>query len=276
MDWCLCDVRRHGDAGPDIVRYRTAGVNVATMDFSVIDKVLSEFALQAGREVLSAVKEIHFYGAGLVSKEASDPLRKALEVSFPNATVMEFASDLLAAARALFGREAGVVAIIGTGSNSCLYDGEKVVRNIRSGGFILGDEGGGSVLGRMFLADYFKELVPESLAREFKECHDLDYVSAVRHVYKSEAPSKYLASFARFVFEHRENAYAAGLIDRNLRDFIERSLVRYGVSNVGVVGSLGEACREELLRLGQEYGLDFVRFLKAPIDNLVDFHCNGI
>ena len=121
-------------------------------------------------------------------------------------------------------------------------------------------------------ADYIKGLVPEDLASVFDATYGLDYAAIVKGVYKSEAPSRFVASFARFVFENRDNEYAARLLERNLRDFMERSLVRYGKSEVGVVGSFGHACRKELESLGQEYGLNFIKFVKSPIDALVDYH----
>ena len=106
-----------------------------------------------------SVKEIYFYGAGLVSEASAAPLRSCLEMWCPFAE-MEFHSDILAAARALFGDGSGVVAIMGTGSNSCLYENGKIVRNIRPGGYVLGDEGSGVWLGRAFLADFVKGMLP--------------------------------------------------------------------------------------------------------------------
>jgi N-acetylglucosamine kinase-like BadF-type ATPase len=217
------------------------------------------------------VSEVFFYGAGLVSAESSAPLAMALEMWCPMAQV-HFHSDILAAARALFGDGSGVVAIMGTGSNSCLWENGKAVSTIRTGGFILGDEGSGAVLGKMFLSDYIKGLVPEPLKSMFDKEYGLDYASIVTRVYRQEAPSRFLASFARFIMDNKENEYAAGLVRRNIRDFMERVLVRYGESRIGVVGAFGVACMEELIEIGQEYGLEFVRFVQSPADELVKYH----
>ena len=157
-------------------------------------------------------------------------------------------------------------------ANSCLYEHGEIKKNIRPGGFILGDEGGGAVLGRMFLSDYIKGLVPEGLAALFDSEFGLDYPDIVKGVYKAEAPSRFVASFARFVCDNRNDGYAAGLIERNIRVFIERSLSRYGNPEVGIVGSFGCACCDELETIGKEYGLAFVKFVKSPIDALVAYH----
>lgn len=269
-DWCLCG-GRPGEAACRM--FRTSGFNAATMDAASFCGIAGEMLAHFGPDCAEAVEEIHFYAAGLVSDAPPPALAAAFADRFPNVRTMEFASDLLAAARALFGDSAGVAAIMGTGSNSCLYDGSSVVRCYRSGGFILGDEGGGASLGRMFLADYFKGLVPDSLAGKFRRAFpDVDYESAVRNIYKGTAPSGYLASFAPFVAANSCDSYAASLMERNVRSFIERSLSRYGCRRVGVAGSFGLVCRGMLETAGAEYGLEFTDFVKSPIDRLVYYH----
>ena len=110
----------------------------------------------------------------------------------------------------------------------------------------------------------------------FDKAFSLDYAAIVKGVYRSEAPSRFVASFARFVCDNRAHGYAAGLIERNLRDFMERSLTRYGCAKVGVVGSFGCACRDELERIGKEYGLEFVKFVSSPVDGLVGYHMKDL
>ena len=253
-----------------VTSVQTEGLNPMMMSHDEMGRVIG-MAVPAVNPEGKRVERIFFYGAGLVSPEAGAVISSVLELWCPFAEI-EFHTDMEAAGRAVFGDGEGVVAIMGTGSNSCFWQEGKIVRNIRPGGFVLGDEGSGAALGRMFLSDYIKGLVPEELASVFDESFGLDYSGIVKGVYRSEAPSKFVASFARFVYENRNCSYAAGLIERNLRDFMERSLVRYGCGKVGVVGSFGFACRGELECLGKEYGLDFVRFVQAPIDGLVEYH----
>lgn len=223
------------------------------------------------------VGHVYFYGAGLVSEESASMLRACLDMWCPFATV-EFHSDILAAARALFGDGSGVVAIMGTGSNSCLYENGSVVRNIRPGGFILGDEGSGASLGKAFLADFVKGLLPSEIEKELVEETGLDYAQVVRKVYKEPAASAFMASFAPFVMERIGHPYMYKLVHDSLESFVLRALSRYSSEDascarrVGVVGSFGCACREILEDTGKEHGLEFVKFVKSPIDELVKYH----
>ena len=231
----------------------------------------------------SRVEEIFFYGAGLVSEASSAPVRALLEDWCPFARI-EFHSDILAAARALFGDGSGVVAIMGTGSNSCLYEEGEIVRNIRPGGYVLGDEGSGVALGRAFLADLVKGLIPENIEKEFVAETGLDYSAIVRKVYKEKAASAFMASMAPFVLAHTSDPYIQAMVQDCIGSFLKRALARYAgtardkdaARMVGVVGSFGCACENILREAGKLYGLEFVRFLKSPIDELVRYHCSYV
>ena len=258
-DWCLV-----GPEGP-VDRLQTPGMNLSSIDAEANAAVFAEAV-----DHFSGVDEVHFYAAGLV--EFPVELDRTFRERFPRAR-FEYASDLLAAARAACGHDEGLAAILGTGSNTCHYDGDKIVRNIHGGGFIIGDEGSAASLGRMFLADLVKELVPQPLAEAFAAFHEADYPSVVRNIYRNPAPSRYLGSLAPFLLEHRGEEYVDALIDRNLRNLFERALVRYGVQlPVGVVGGFGCACRAELERLGAEYGLTISRFIPSPMEGLIEYY----
>ena len=257
---------------------QTAGLSPTCLDDDHIRGIMRE-AMPVLNPEGKTVSQIFFYGAGLVSPEAAAPVMSALEMWCPFAQV-EFHSDIVAAARALWGDGSGVVAIMGTGSNSCLYEDGKVVRNIRPGGYVLGDEGSGVALGRAFLADYIKGLVPEDISAEFDKEFGLDYAGIVRKVYKEQAASAFMGSVAPFVMKHIDNQYISELVKDCLEAFLKRSLSRYcqGASDstaarrVGVVGSFGCACEPLLHALAPAYGLDFVKFIKSPIDELVLYH----
>lgn len=263
-DWC--------SISPDgsLLRSRTEGFNPMTVGHEVLNALAGKAVREINPEGKS-VRKVFFYGAGLVSAAVADIVSSIFSLWCPFAEI-ECRSDMEAAATALFGDGDGVVAIMGTGSNSCLWENGKVVRNIRPGGFILGDEGSAASLGRMFISDYIKGLVPEMVAKDFDKEFSLDYASIVHSVYKCEAPSRYLASFAHFVCAHRQSEYASGLIEQNIRSFMQRSLSRYGCRQVGVAGSFGFALKEEIKTLGKEYGLDCVRFIQSPIDQLIEYH----
>ncbi len=217
------------------------------------------------------VDEIFFYGAGLVSEEAAAPIRECLEMWCPLAEIT-FNSDMLAAARALFGDGSGVVAIMGTGSNSCHYENGGIISNIRPGGYILGDEGSAAALGKSLLADFIKGLLPENIEAEFIREYALDYPSIVRKVYREPAASAFMASLAPFVTARLEDPYMKNLAETCLEDFVKRALSRYPLKRVGVVGSFGCACEPLLREISSRYGLEFVKFLKSPIDELVRYH----
>ena len=257
-DWCLVE------GGKPVRRLQTPGMNLSTIAAEANASVFADAV-----ESFTNVDEVHFYAAGLLEFPAE--LDRIFKDRFPGVRC-EYASDLLAAARAACGHEAGLAAILGTGSNTCHYDGEKIVRNIHGGGFIIGDEGSAAALGRLFLADLVKDLVPEELVEAFSAFHEVDYASVVRNVYKSPAPSRYLGSLAPFILEHRGEPYVDALVERNFRDLFERTLVRYDRLPVGVVGGFGCACRAELERLGAGYGLTFSRFIPSPMEGLVDYH----
>lgn len=261
--------RAIGDDG--IVRaVETAGLSPTCLDVEHTQNIIRQAIPQLNPEG-RLIDEIFFYGAGLVSPESCTPIEDMLQMWCPTAAV-HFYSDILAAARALFGDGTGIVAIMGTGSNSCLYENGVITRNIRPGGYILGDEGSGVALGRAFLADLIKGLIPEPIEEDFNRKFGLDYSQIVRKVYKEQAASAFMASLAPFILSHKEDSHIRGLIEDCLEAFIKRSLARYSTGNAGVAGSFGCACEDMLRRIGQNHGLEFVKFIKSPIDELVTYH----
>lgn len=251
----------------------SAGLNPSTLGPEQINGIIGSVIPELNPSG-SGVREIHFYGAGLVNDAAAAPLADALDLWCPFSQ-MHFHSDMLAAARALFGDGSGIVAIMGTGSNSCLYRNGEIVRNIRPGGYVLGDEGSGMALGKALLADYIKGMLPEHLEKDFVAEYGLDYARIVQKVYREPAPSAFMASFAPFVMSRSDDPYMQGLVKECVESFVRRSLSRYEVSSempAGVVGSFGCACEDILREVGEQYGLTFAKFLKSPIEELVVYH----
>lgn len=253
---------------------RTKGMNFSVMSREDISSVVACVA----KEIVSvdSVVSVFFYGAGLVSEPQKASMGEIIRGYFPGASV-ECASDLLAAARALWGDSAGTVAILGTGSNSCSYDGVRITANIRPGGYILGDEGGGAALGRLFMADYIKNLTPRRLSEKFREQYRLDYADIVNAVYKSPNPAGFLASFAPFIIDAAgKDSYCRSLVEKNLTAFITRSLLSYRLSDetleVGVVGSVGMACSGWLENIGKDHNVIFRKFISSPIEALSAYH----
>lgn len=251
----------------------SAGLNPSVLSPEMINGIIGSVIPELDPEG-KMIREIHFYGAGLVNEAATAPLADALELWCPFSQ-KNFHSDMLAAARALFGNGSGIVAIMGTGSNSCLYRDGEIVKNIRPGGYVLGDEGSGMALGKALLADFVKGLLPKDVEADFVAESGLDYAGIVRRVYREPAPSAFMASFAPFVMSRLEVPYMRRLTEDCLDSFVRRSLSRYEQASdlpVGVVGSFGCACEDILRSIGGSYGLKFGRFLKSPIDELVKYH----
>ena len=256
---------------------QTAGLSPTCLDLEHTQEIVRKAIPELNPEG-KHIDEIFFYGAGLVSPQSCAPIEEALQMWCPMSNV-HFYSDILAAARALFGDGSGVVAIMGTGSNSCLYENGKITRNIRPGGFILGDEGSGVSLGRAFLSDLIKGLVPSHIEEDFDKEFGLDYSQIVRKVYKEQAAATFMASLAPFILAHKDEEYIKGLIESSLDAFITRALERYSdntsediAGKVGVVGSFGCACEGMLRELSGRRSLEFVKFIKSPIDELVTYH----
>lgn len=262
-DWRLL---RSGEPATQVLR---GGMNVSSMPLERVKEVLAE----GFTAVQGPLEGVYLYTAGVVT----DAIRTELE-AFIRSRVqvgeVDIQDDLMGAARAVCGREPGIAAILGTGSNTCFYDGAAVHRKVYSGGFILGDEGSGATLGRLFLADFIKGLVPEEVAEDFRRKFDGSYAGIVEAVYRSGAPSGYLGSLAPFILSHYENPYVGALVDGNFQTFIDRALRRYDCAAypVGIAGGFGWACRDILSPLLSAAGIRVSRFVRQPIDALCDYH----
>lgn len=245
------------------IQLRTEGFNLAHSSHDHLCAILDEAAPQLGE----GIGEVFFYAAGLVGDSPLD-----LGRWFPGASI-HYASDMVAAARAACGSRAGIAAILGTGANTCQWDGEKMVRKVNSGGFIVGDEGSAAVLGKLFVRDYIKNRVPEKMAADFAAKFPSDYPSLVRSIYASAAPARFLGSFAPFILSYyRKEEYAKELVDGNFCAFFERTVKQYDALPLGVVGGFGFSCKDILLALGARYGVHFSIFLPTPMEGLKQYH----
>ena len=267
------DWRVISPSGEESCRVLSEGTNVSTMTMDAVRGIIvdtSEKIAALGHDI----EKIWFYTAGIPTHEIKEALTAVLKERFPSADI-EIEDDLTAAARAVCGHKRGITAIIGTGSNSCLWDGEKVVKKIRTGGFILGDEGSASALGKAFIADYIKDLVPEKVATDFRIRFDGSYEAIVENVYRSTAsPSGYLGSFAPFLMQYYETeTYIKELVDNNFRSFIKRVLKQYGTDiPVGIIGGFGYALKNIFTRIATEEGVTISGFLASPIEGLIRYH----
>ena len=261
----------HGDGS--VSQMMSEGVNASTMSAEKITDILSETAKRISVTDLSAA-EIHLYVAGIPSDDLKQTILEIFGTCFP-VECLEIQSDLVGAARAVCGDKPGIAAILGTGSNSCQWDGSQITKRVYASGFILGDEGSAATLGKLFIADFLKGLVPKEIADDFSSRYPSDYGTIISNVYRSEtSPSGYLGSFAPFILEHYATPYIKELVDDNFRNFFRRSIKQYDTEqySVGVVGGFGHALKDIITRIASEEGITISRFIKVPIDGLIEYH----
>jgi len=252
--------------------FQTKGLNPFFISEDDILNVLKEKIFPG---IKGNVDEIFFYGAGVTDKNKSEKIEKPLSMVFPKAKI-EVQSDILGASRALFGNEPGIVCILGTGSNSCIYDGKEIKKAIPSLGFILGDEGSGNALGKKLLSDYFKEVMPEKLRKLFEEDYKVKLKEVLEQVYKeAENPAKYLASFAPFLSKNIADPYCQQILKRNAIAFFERDVLTIPNAKkyaLGFVGSVSYYFCDFFIRRACEFGFNSYRIENRPIDELAKFH----
>lgn len=221
----------------------------------------------------STLLYIYYYGAGCI-EPFSDTVVETLHQTFGENAHIEVATDLLGAARALCQREEGIACILGTGSNSCLYDGERIVMNTPPLGYILGDEGSGAVLGRKFLSALFKGGLPDTLREEFVRSTGMDKTEVIGEVYRGASPNRFLASVSHFVAAHIAIPELRDMVVGNFRDFFRVNIARYGRPDlpVGTVGSIAYIYRDLLTEAALEEGLTIGKIVCKPLDGLSKYH----
>lgn len=222
------------------------------------------------------VSDVFFYGAGCSFDEKKRVVRDSFKSVFENASI-NVESDLLGAARSLFKDQKGVACIMGTGSNSCFYDGEKIAKNVSPLGFILGDEGSGAVLGKKLLSNYLKGLMSNELKDLFYEKYKMSNSELMDNVYKKPFPNRFLASLVPFVIENYESAEMKELVKQNIGEFFDRNIRQYELTEdleISFVGSIAFQFKDVIQDTANKLGLKIGHVEKEPIDGLVFFHTN--
>ena len=257
--------------GKQTVRELSAGMNVSTMKMDHIESIVRG---AAERLPVGKYDEIHFYTAGVLTPSIQAELETVLCRCF-EVTEVEVQTDLVASARAACGHEPGIAAIMGTGSNSCQWDGEKIVKHVKSGGFIIGDDGSASVIGKLFISDFIKGLVPEEIAAEYAEKYPHEYPDIVEMVYHNpESPSGWLGSLCPFILSHYSHPYIKQLVDGSFKAFVERSLRQYETDKypVGIIGGFGNALKDIVRPIFEENGIRIRAFIPSPVEELIKYH----
>lgn len=220
------------------------------------------------------IEEIHYYGAGCATQSICSKMETALSDVWSDAEC-HVHSDLVGAARSLFGNRKGIACILGTGSNSCLYDGSGIISQIPSLGYILGDEGSGAALGRRLIGDAFKEQLPQNVKEAFLEEFHLTLEEILNRVYKSPSPNSFLASFVPFLKKNLWNPYVYSLVLRELTRFVRRNVAMYPGAHsleVSFTGSIAFHFDRILREAASSLGYCVSTVTESPMPGLINYH----
>lgn len=264
-DWAFVD----SDKSFPTLRFSTKGLNPYYIDTQhAIDVIRAAIPEHNSGQV----KEVFFYGAGCSTPEKCGVIFSALKEVFPDAALFVH-HDMLGAARATCGNDSGVVSILGTGSNSCVYDGEEISDSIPNLGFILGDEGSGGTIGRELLKCRVYREMPDELEKAFDEAFNFSFPEMMNKVYGEETPNRYVASYSFFCSQFKTHPFVQALLKQVFESFIQRNLLKYKTTQrFHFVGSISSTFKNELSAVMQEHDLTCGVFMSEPIDALIDFH----
>lgn len=247
------------------------GFNPYYQPIEDLDKNLRDYLLPVVKE---EVTKIFFYGTGVSSEKNQEVIKSTFAVYFPSAKI-EVGWDLLAAARALCGDEPGIACILGTGSNSCLYDGKEIVHVVANMGWILADEGSGTYMGKRLIVDYFRNEMPPTLAKQFQARFPWSREEVLAKVYQHEKPGAFLASFSKFIFQHLKEPYCYKLVYSSFSDFYENTVMKYEnyqSLKVHFTGSIAFYFSDVLRQVANDKGLTVKNILEGPIAGLALYH----
>ena len=268
-DWCVIL-----DNTP-IKRIGTKGINPFFQSEEEIQQELTHSLLPQLPE--GTIDSVYFYGAGCTPEKAPT-LRRAIADSLPVVGNIKAYSDMLAAARGLCGREAGITCILGTGSNSCFYDGKEIVNHISPLGFILGDEGSGAVLGKLLVGDILKNQLSPAIKEVFLKQFDLTVPEIIDRVYRQPFPNRFLASLSPFIAQHLEEPGIRQLVLGSFIAFLRRNVIQYDYTQYPAhfIGSVAHCYKEILQEAAQETGIRIGKILQSPMEGLIQYHSDPL
>lgn len=268
-DWRLIDDTKK------IHQFATQGLNPYFQTSSEISEILrSELLPQFTSQISNLTSQIYFYGAGCEADSKKEVIREALLLVFPS-SIIEVNSDMLGAARAMCGSDPGIAAILGTGSNTCYYDGNKSVENVASLGFILGDEGSGGHIGKTFIQAYLNKEMPEELSKRFYERFKLSLSDILDAVYKKPMPNRFLASFSKFIYQNLKEQFVIDLVANCFEQFFDKHICKYKKHKevkLSCVGSVAFYYSNILRAVAAKKGVNIDKIIETPIAGLTLYH----
>ena len=258
----------------DLKTIKTQGINPCHQSEDEIRTIIRNELIPHAQGIdTGIISEVFYYGAGCATESICTQMAGILKDFIPNA-VITVDSDMLGAARALCGHAEGVACVLGTGSNSCLYNGKEIEDQVPSLGYILGDEGSSAALGRRLIGDCLKRQLPEAVSREFMERYSLTKESIIESVYRKPLPNRFIAGFAPFVYDKRAIPEVHKMIIQCFSEFFTRNVINYHKPWLPVhfVGSLAGSFAEELRETADSLGMTIGKIEASPMSGLVDYH----
>lgn len=260
--------------GANIGNAETIGLSPVLHSKEFIEKTINELVASSDAVGIQA-KQVYYYGTGCWDEARKKIIANALAKVFSKAEIIKVENDLFGAARAACGFESGIVAILGTGSNSCLFDGQAITDQVENLGYILGDEGSGGDLGKRLLQAYFYKELPAKISSEVDKYFPEGKTTLLDKLYGTDRPNAYLASFTKLIAAHQVHPFIQNLLETSFSSFIDRHLVKYNHYQslpVHFVGSIAFYFQPIIKKLLLERNMQMGRVIKKPIDYLVKFH----
>lgn len=253
-------------------RFQSIGLNPYFLnEEQITNAILTNFPIEINP---AEIQQIYFYGSGCGSDKTKPIIYNALNKLFLKSTI-KIDTDLMAAAKALFLDQKGIAAILGTGSNSCLYDGQKIIENLPSLGFILGDEGGSVHMGKLLITDYLNGQLPEDLHKKLCNQFSLNKEAVLSKLYKESNPNLFLSSFGVFLHQYIQSEYIQTLIETSFSQFFVKYIYKYTNYTdytLRITGSTGFFFKDQLMRSAQTHSIHIDEVIQKPIEKLIAYH----
>lgn len=268
IDWCLID--KKGEK----TYFQTMGLNPYNVSQETINKEIKNNI--SPRFLSKEYIKMFFYGSGCSTLQKKTLMQNIFQQYIPNSEI-HIEDDLLGAARATCGKQHGLVAILGTGSNSCLFDGEKITDNIPSLGYVLCDEGAGTNIGKIVLRNYLRKQMPKHIHQQFAQKYPGEEADFLTQLYQGEKPNFYLASFAQFAITRQQDEYCRNIVAEAFHNFFLMQVTQYADYKkypINVVGSVGYYAKDVLEEVAHHYGVSIGNVIKAPLESLITYHLN--
>ncbi len=267
-DWIAID-----NQGNEVFETQTRGLNPTMLSNEILnERIRNNFDIYNNRD---KVEKIYFYSAGLGVDSTKQRILKVFKTIFKNSDY-DVKEDTYAAVYSVVDKGVpAIVNIIGTGSNCTYFDGNEISQKVNSLGYVLMDYASGNYYGKYLIRAYYFNKMPENLREEFNKKFDLSANTIKENLYRKENPNTYLASFAKFIIDNKTDSYFKDIIEKGLRRFIEYQIMQfdnYKSVDIHYVGSIGYYLKEDIIKVGKEYGLKTSKFVKKPIEGLVDYH----